>query len=284
MENAGIRVHRQLVIRLLTIDANAVAGILNALEDIIAEYTIDDRQSVYGWRGRHPVIVEIISKYKFNEPEKLADLFERVIDNISATYEVEIRSMRELCNLQSGLSRIPDKKVQNRLLRKMMSVAPSERVPRHRLVRNLIEMGEYEKAETEIKVFESDFRSDGPMARYKISLMIERALNTKGVLPEDRVTMIEQARSYSSGAVSRYRNNKNVLSANCDVGVAYYKLTGKIDVLEAALKELRTAEVRLGDPDISRRILRYERMMSSGAGLQMLDAADAAEPSAQVGD
>jgi hypothetical protein len=135
-------------------------------------------------------------------------------------------------------------------------------------------MGEYEKADTEIKVFESDFRSDGPMARYRITLMVERALNTKGVLPEDRITMIEQARAYSISAVERYKNNKNVLSANCDLGVAYYKLTGKIDVLESALKELRTAEVRLGDPDISRRIRQYERMMSSGAGLQMLDYDD----------
>ncbi|MFN4295231.1 MAG: SIR2 family protein [Brevundimonas sp.] len=271
MESAGIRVHRQLVIRLLSIDVNAIAGILNALEDIVAEYSIDDRQSVYGWRGRHPVIVDIIARYKFNDIDRLVELFERVIDSISATYEVEIRSLRELCNLQSGLSRIPDKRVQNRLLRRMMSVAPSERVPRHRLVRNLIDMGEYEKADTEIKIFESDFRSDGPMARYKISLMIERALHTKGVLPEDRVVMIEQARSYAASAVSRYRNNKNVLSANCDVGVAYYKLTGEIEVLQTALKELKAAEVRLGDPEISRRIRRFERMMSSGAGLQLID-------------
>lgn len=274
MEHAGIRVHRQLIIRLLGIDANAISLIVSSLDGIIAEYNIDDRQGIYGWRGRHPVIVEIISRYKFNEVDQLVALFERVIDNVSPTYEVEIQSLRQLCNLQSGIARIPDKAVQNRLLRRMMSVAPSERVPRHRLVRNLISMGEYEKAETEIKVFESDFRSDGPMARYRISLMIDRALHTKGVLQEDRIAMIEQARAFAASAVERYKNNKNVLSANCDLGVAYYKLTGGIDVLQIALKELRSAEARLGDPEISRRVRQYERMMSSGAGLQMLDYDD----------
>ena len=46
---------------------------------------------------------------------------------------------------------------QNVLLRKMMSIAPAERVPRHRLIRNLIELNEFDRAETEIRLFQHDF-------------------------------------------------------------------------------------------------------------------------------
>lgn len=263
MENAGIRVHRQFVVRFLGIAAQNITTVLHQLEDIIAEYTIDGREAIYGWRGRHPVIVEIVARYKFNDVEKLIDLFSRAIDNISPTYEVEVRSMRDLCNLETGIPRIPDKSVQNTLLRKMMSVAPSERVPRHRLIRNLIDMGEYEKAETEIRIFQSDFRTDGPVARYKLALMIARAMKTPGIMAEDRVTILEQARSYASSSLERYRSHKHFLSTYCELGIAYYKLTGSLVVFDAGIAELKAAEVRLGDPEVTKIVRRFERRMTA---------------------
>ena len=271
MENAGIHVHRQLVIRLLGIAADKVGTVLSQLEEIVAEYTIDDRQAIYGWRGRHPVIVEIIARYKYNDIEKISELFERVIDNISPSYEVEIRSIRELCNLESGIPRIPDKKVQNRLLRKMMSAAPSERVPRHRLVRNLIDMEEFEKAETEIRIFQADFKADGPMARYRLALMTARAEKTPGIMLEDRVAIMEQARSFAASAIARYQNNKNLVSAYCDLGLAYYRLTGKLDVFDEAMAELKAAEVRLSDPEITRSIRYFERKISAQSAPEHLE-------------
>lgn len=263
MENAGIRVHRQFVVRFLGIGAQKITSVLDQLEDIIAEYTIDNREGIYGWRGRHPVIVEIVAKYKFNDVDKLIDLFSRAIDNISPTYEIEVRSMRDLCNLETGIPRIPDKAVQNTLLRKMMSAAPGERVPRHRLVRNLIDMGEFEKAETEIRIFQSDFRTDGPIARYKLALMIARAMKTPGIMAEDRVTILEQARSYASSSLDRYRSHKHFLSTYCELGIAYYKLTGSLVVFDAAIAELKSAEVRLGDPEVTKIVRRFERRMSA---------------------
>ena len=117
--------------------------------------------------AEHPVINQIITDFKFKEPDKVINLFEKVIENINPIYDIEIRSIRELCNLDYGIARIPDKRTQNRLLRQMISVAPGERVPRHRLIRNLIDMGESDPAETEIRVFEKDFNRDGPVARFQ---------------------------------------------------------------------------------------------------------------------
>jgi hypothetical protein len=262
MENAGVRVHRQLVIRTLGISGQFVPQILLNLQDIVSEYDIDEAKGIYGWRCRHSVIADIITRFKFNDLEALIALFERVIDNISPTYEIEIRTIRELCNLDSGIARIPNRDEQNRLLRKMISIAPGERVPRHRLIRNLIDEGAYEKANTEIRLFNNDFGSDGPVHRYRIRLLIARAKNTPGIMDEDRIALLQEARGLAELGVNRYLNNKNILSAYAELGVEFYRRTGRYDCFDEAIRHLRVAEESLGDPDVGRIIARYERIIA----------------------
>ncbi|MBL1437307.1 MAG: SIR2 family protein [Rhodobacteraceae bacterium] len=262
METAGIQVHRQLIIRLLGIPALQIDAMLQNLTDIIGEYTINERQGIYGWRCRHSVISAIITKYKFQNQEKLIALFDDVIDNISPTYDIEIRSLRQLCNIDTGISRIPDKDEQNRLLRKMMSNAPGERVPRHRLIRNLIDQCTFEKAETEIRLFEKDFGVDGPVYRYKIKLMTERAIRTPSILEEDRIAILEQAYELAVRGAARYKNNKNVLSCFAELGIEYYKKTGHHNYYDEAIKSLQAAEERLGDPHISNIISGFNRRIA----------------------
>lgn len=166
--------------------------------------------------------------------------------------------MRELCNVESGIPCIPDKAVQNTLLRKIMSIVPGERVPRHRLIRNLIEMGEFEKAETEIRIFEKDFRRDGPVARYKVALLTARAKTTPGIMEEDRLAILDQARALATTSIRQFPYNKSLLTAYCDVGLEVHRRTGNYAVYDDAMAELRAAEDRIGDPDIPRLIARYE--------------------------
>ena len=258
MESAGVRVHRQLIIRLLGIPAAEVASILAHLRDIVHEYTVDEREGIFAWRGRHTVIVSIIARYKYGDPAKFAELLSQVIDNISPTYEIEIRTVRELCNVEAGLTRIPDKEVQNKLLRKMMSAVPGERVPRHRLIRNLIDMGEFEKAETEIRIFDKDFGRDGPVARYKVALLTARARNTPGLLEEDRRVILEQAVALAEESIKRFPNNKSLLAAYCEVGIEIYRRSGDYSTFDRAIAHLKEAEERLGDPEIIRMVARYE--------------------------
>jgi hypothetical protein len=271
METAGIRVHRQLIIRLLGINAASVAPMLDNLTEIITEYNLDEPKGIFGWRCRHPVIAGIVTKYKFSDIDKTIALFESVISNISPTYDVEIRSLRELCNVETGISRIPDKNVQNRLLRMMMSNAPGERVPRHRLIRNLIDQGQFEKAETEIRLFNKDFGSDGPVHRYKIKLLVERAVRAKGLLNEDRIAILDEAYSLAVQGVDRYPINKNILSAFADLGIEYYRKTGSYAYFDEAMGHLTTAEEKIGDPQISSMISHYQRRI---AGQALPDAVD----------
>ncbi len=266
MEHAGVNVHRQLVVRTLGISAGAIQSVLASLDEIINEYVVSTRDGVYGWKVRHYVIAGIIAKYKFYEQSQRVELFQRVIDNISPTYDIEIRTIRELCNMESGIPSIPDKHVQNTLLRQMMSVAPGERVPRHRLIRNLISLGEYEKAESEIRIFEKDFRREAPIARYRILLTIARAVHTPGLMREDRVTILSQARDQVIIALERYESNKYILSAYCELGVEYFRITGSHEVFDDAMVRLQKAEARLGDPDVTKMVVKYQRIISGQLG------------------
>lgn len=262
MESAGVNVHRQLVIRLLGIPAEAVSASLTNLIDIIHEYTFSEREGIYGWKGRHPVITDIITKYKMTDEKEYYALFETIIDNIIPTYDIEIRTIKQLCSFDSGISRFPDKHLRNKLLRKMISKVPGERVPRHRLIRYLIDINELEKAETEIRLFENDFGTEGPIERFKIILLLARAERTVGILDEDRAAILEMAREKSIKAIDKYKNNKNILKTYCDVGIETFRRTGGSTVFDDAIKELKEAESRLGDPEITTSLIMFERQFS----------------------
>lgn len=259
MEDSGVRVHRQMIIRILGIEAIYIRAILAGLADVIGEYEIDRRKGVYGWRSRHSVIAKIITKYKFHNMEKIISLFDLVIDNISPTYDIEMMSIRELCNVETGISRIPDKETQNRLFRKIVSNAPGERVPRHRLIRNLIEQGYFDKADTEIRLFETDFGTDGPVQRYKIQRLLERAKRSPGLLEEDRVAILEEAYALARAGARRFSGNKAILATFADLGLEYFRKTGSREYFDEALEAMRRAEETVGDPHISRLIARYSQ-------------------------
>lgn len=262
MESAGVNVHRQLVIRLLGISSESVAASLVNLVDIIHEYTISEREGIYGWKGRHPVITDIVTKYKMPDENEYYKLFEKVIDNIIPTYDVEIRTIKQLCSFDSGISRFPDKQVRNKLLRKMISIVPGERVPRHRLIRYLIDVNQLEKAETEIRLFENDFGTEGPLERFKIILLLARAEKASGILDEDRMAILEMAREKAVKAIDRYKNNKNILKTYCDVGIEIYRRSHDSSVFEESMRSLKEAETRLGDPEITTSIIVFERQFS----------------------
>ncbi|WP_420860332.1 SIR2 family protein [Algirhabdus cladophorae] len=262
LESFGVRVHRQLVIRLLQISAQDVSLVLGNLEGLVDEYPINSRESIYGWSGRHPVISEIISKHKFNAQEEIYGLLKQVIKNISPSYDVEIRTLRQLCGFDGGLSKLADQGEQNELLRMMISVAPKERVPRHRLINNLIRCGNFSDAETEIRVFENDLRADGPVKRYKVRLLLERAVSTVGLMIEDKAAMLNDAYSASSSILSGDKFHRQNLQLHADVCLELYRVSGDYGFVDEVLDAMKYAEREVGDPDITRAIQRFERRVS----------------------
>ena len=263
LETSGVRVHRQLVIRLLGIEMTTIPSVLEHLTDIVREYTVNDRDGIYAWRGRHSVIMGIITEFKFAESESFPKLYERVVEALNPTFDIEIRTLRELCSIDTGIHRIPDLEVQNHLLAKMISVAPGERIPRHRLIRNLIELGKFEQAEAEIRLFSKDFNEDGPVCRYRVILALERARKSPGLLEEDRLVILKRACDLAKAGLRRFPHNKHLLSAFCEVGIEIFKRTNNFDVFDDAIERMKAAEEVVGDPDISHQIAYYERRISN---------------------
>lgn len=172
MQAIGVRVHREIVRQITGLRANQIARTLDDLDGIVEEYEVSEKHGIYGWRLRHQIISLLIAKYKFSSQEDLYALFDLVISNINPTYKLELQSLSDMCDLDTGIVRISDQSKQNILLRKMITLAPSERVPRHRLIHNLIDMGDFDVAAAEIKSFERDIRADGPVVRYQVKLKL----------------------------------------------------------------------------------------------------------------
>ena len=260
LENAGVKVHRQLIIRLIGIPMASTMALLENMTDIVSEYTINEKRHIYGWRGRHPVISAIIAKYKFGDTEKLIALYDQVIDTAMPSYDIEVRSLIELCNVYTGIPRLPEKKEQNRLLRKIVSLLPGQRVPRHRLIRNLTDMGHYDQAQSEIRIFENDFRIDAPVTRLKVELMIARAVESDGILVEDRLAILDQARGVAVAGTARHQNSSGVFAAYCNVGVCVLRYSGDRSVFDDAMAKLNKASERLADPEMNSLVRHFERL------------------------
>ena len=259
LEDLGIRVHRQLVMRLLSVDPNDLSYYLDSLAGLVREYTIDEKLGIFGWTGRHPTISEIISKHKFPLQQDLYELLVDVISNTNPSYPVEVRSLRELASIDTGIRRITNLEKQNRLLARMISIAPSERIPRHRMVRNLIEMREFGRADAEIRMFKKDFREDGPIFRYRIILKLERARSTDWLMDKDKVSILSEARDLAITGMNRYKENKHIIATYCDVGIEYFRQSGDSSWFDEAISKLKAAEKRLADPDIANQIAKYEQ-------------------------
>jgi len=263
LESFGVRVHRQLAIRLTSISDMSVAAVLASLDDIVSEYDVEPRKGVYGWRGRHVEISGIIRRHKYNDPNAIVRLLTLFIENVVPSIPMEMWSIREICQGPGGIRSIASQEMQNRLYRKIITELPSEKVPRHRLIQNLIRAGEYDAASAEIRIYEKDFRGDGAILRYRIVLDVHRAQHTPGLMTSDRLAISRSAFEASKDAANRYPNNKYIFFVLADAAKACFRFGGAYDPVEYAVEQLKGAEDRIGDPEIARVRRRLEGIITT---------------------
>jgi hypothetical protein len=254
LEATGGRVHRQLVIGLLDLEAKYVGNVLSVLEGIIEEYDVKPDEGIYGWSTRHRVIAQTIARYKFANHVEKANFFGRTLDVLNPTVWLELNLMRQMCDRETGVGSLPDEMMQIELYRKMVSVAPGERVPRHRLIAKYLYSGQLELAEQEIRDAERNVGLDPPISRYKVLLALRRATTLPGVLEEDRFAMLLEAEKLALDAIKNFRDDKYAYIAYGDVGLTVARRFRTLEVLDAAVTRMKAASEHILDPDLSERI------------------------------
>jgi hypothetical protein len=249
-----------LVLRLLDIGADTISALLSGLEGIVDEYIISERDGLYGWATRHELIARTIARYKYSGQEELRELLHRVVEALNPTVRLELRSLRDMCNSEFGVASLTNDDDQLEVFEKMVALAPGERVPRHRVIRKLLEMGRLEAAAQAIRDVEEAVRVDRPIHRYKVLLAIRRAEATPRILPEDRVAILRSAEALALKGIERFGDDRLTYQAYAEVGLAVARQANDLSVLEAALRLMTAAYDRILDPAMADDVSRYERM------------------------
>lgn len=107
------------------------------------------------------------------------------------------------------------------------------------------------------------FAGDSPISSYKVALLMARSKYTDGILLEDRVAILDQARILADRYTSNQRNSLKLYSTFCDVALELLRFTGSMEAWNTAFPRLREAVYRISDPWGFTLLQRYERRVTS---------------------
>jgi hypothetical protein len=257
LEASGTRVHRQLVIKILGIESHILRSMLQVLEGVVDEYTISEKDGLYGWRTRHEVIARALAKFKFAEDEELFNLLQMVIDQLNPSLWIERQTIIDLCNADYGIRRVADEGRRTELYRKLVLKAPGERVPRHRLISELMRRRLLDEADVEIRQAQDSVGLDSPIHRFKTQLLVRRAQGTQGLLLEDRRAFLLEALRLASNGIKKYTDDKYAYFVFGEVADAFVELDNDPSYLDQAIEKLRAGFEKILDPDLSERLREF---------------------------
>jgi hypothetical protein len=263
LQAMGSKVHRQLIMRLLNVEAGQLEAMLVDLDGIVNEYDIRPAQGLYGWSVRHDVIAEVISTYKFASPEDLKSLLTRVIDGINPSIYLELESARAICTTEWGIERLTNPTDQIELLKQLITVVPGERIPRRRLIKRYLDSRQLGDAAQSITLFRSEIGNDTIIDRYNVLLLLHRSDARSGILNEDRLAILHQAANLAHKNIEATPNDQQNYRVLSDVGVAFARRAGNLDLLTESIEVMRAAESFILDPEFARMRRRYEGSLVS---------------------
>jgi hypothetical protein len=187
----------------------------------------------------------------------LYELLKSVAGNLNPTVYVELRTIRDLCSEQ-GVGRVLDADRRLELYHMLISIAPGERIPRHRLISELLRREDLEQAEYAIRAAEREVGTDSPISRYAVKLAVQRAFLTPGIMEEDRRALLYQASTLALGGIDRNRDDKYSYFAYADVGRALMERFHEKDVLDDAITRMQAAAEVILDPHFLTELSRLE--------------------------
>lgn len=262
LESVGMRVHRLLVTRLLGLRPDQVTSVLSGLTGIVDESEIDEKEGIYGWSTRHIVIARKITEYKFSSLDEVESLFRSIIDNINPAIRIELQSIRDLCDRDYGIGRLGDSGKRKALYRDLIELAPAERSPWHRLIRELLDERQFEDVEYVIRDAIEAVGQDAPIDRFRVRLLILRAEHTPGLADKDRLAILRKAYETAKANVLRHANDKYSYRIVCQVADKLIDHGESYHLLVEATEALRSAAADLCDPELDGDVRQYESRLA----------------------
>lgn len=257
----GGRVHRQLIVRLLGVESDRIASLLDRLEGVVSESEVDRHRGLYGWSARHDVIASVIATYKFGDPEEQKDLLQHLINGLNPTVWMEMETANALATSEMGIDRLPSHEDQVALLSRLVAVVPGERTPHRRLVRKYLQAEDVFSAKRAIDASTRDLGQDDIIDRYSVRVLVLRASRTENLMREDRVSLLHEAHSRAGKLLRRRPDDRHNYRVLCDVGAELLRLNGDDTILVEGISALRLAEQRIPDPEFTADRKHFEQLL-----------------------
>lgn len=261
LEACGRHVHRQMVFRVTDVEVQEISNLLDYLEGVVFESERDQHiGGTYQWTTRHQRIATIIAESKFSTRARY-DVLERVVKSINPASKLERQFSAQLCNSEIGIESLSQDE-QTNLYRLLVNTVPGERVPRHRLVRNLIRQGAFGDAELAISESRDMNINDSVIHRYDVQLNVAKAEKLEFLGTQDRLNLLDAAVSKAKKSLSRRPDDMYNYENYCRASLAQAQNGGGVEEFEIALQALKDAHKTLGDPFMVHWIGKYESEMA----------------------
>lgn len=261
LQAMGGKVHRQLIMRLLGIDAGGLQALLAGMDGVVEEYDIKHTQGVYGWTTRHDVIATVIATYKFADQGELVQLIDRLIEGLNPTNYLELETARAIAATDMGIQRVGDREQQSALLRKLIRVVPGERTPRRRLIRLFLTDGDLVEAERAIAASVREVGQDNIVDRYRAVLALRRSEQMEGLLDEDRHALRLEAERLARACIHKQPLDRYNYGVLADIALAMANNGGDTRALVDAIRVCAEAEADIPDADFARDRRRLEAQL-----------------------
>lgn len=108
----------------------------------------------------------------------------------------------------------------------MTEVAPAERVPWHRLIREYSVLNNYSMMEQIIKSAENHVGIDSPIHRYKIILLLCKIREVNALSVVDKLAYLGECERLANEGILRFPGDKYTYKIFEKIGRASYELTG----------------------------------------------------------
>ena len=243
----GGYVHRQLIMRIMGIGATSLDTLLDSLDGIVSEYTIDGRRGIYGWRTRHDVIASTIARWKFADQEDLYALLRDLVTGLNPSVRIELETAIAVATDEAGITRLTDLNLQVRLYKELIETIPAHRTPRRRLIRLFIKHDMLADAENEILQAEKAFGKDPVIARHKALLTLRKSEITPGIADSDRKAMLLDAEGIIRRCIRDFERDLYSFRTLGQIGLALVDKSGDFSAFDDATAYLQEFEL-VGSP------------------------------------